>query len=202
MEDSAAEAQSADEPLKPSINILSQNTRHLSFENIFAKKNSFIEVASEVTMRINLDGKKRSKENQYEVVIRLKVHSKSRTVSEPLFMLDLEYGGIFQVIGVPNDRLHPFLLIEGPKMLFPFVRRIVSDVTRDGGFPPLNLENIDFLRLYQEEAQRRQEVARNHEPDQDSPIQKKVTAPSSCDYWTAGRGLGYMETFIKAKVRV
>ena len=202
MEDSAAEAQSADQALKQSFDMLSQHTRHISFKNKFAKKNSLIEVASEVTVQINLDVKKRSKENQYEVVISLKAHSKSRNFSEPLYMLDLEYGGVFQVIGVTNDRLHPFLLIEGPKMLFPFMRRVVSDVTRDGGFPPLNLGNINFLQLYKEKTRRRQEVARNHKPEQDRLIQKKVTALSSRDYWTAGRGLGYMETFIKAKVRI
>ena len=58
---------------------------------------------------------------------------------------------------MPEDQLHPFLLIECPRMLFPFVRRIVSDVTRDGGFPPLNLDNIDFVSLYRQELQRRTE---------------------------------------------
>ena len=58
--------------------------------------------------------------------------------------------------GVPDEQLHPFLLIECPRMLFPFLRRIVSDVTRDGGFPPLNLETIDFLQLYRQELERRQ----------------------------------------------
>ncbi|NHX27679.1 protein-export chaperone SecB, partial [Escherichia coli] len=52
-------------------------------------------------------------------------------------------------------QLHPFLLIECPRMIFPFVRRVVSDVTRDGGFPPLNLEPVDFIELYRKEAQRR-----------------------------------------------
>jgi preprotein translocase subunit SecB len=60
------------------------------------------------------------------------------------------------VTGVPDEQLHPFLLIECPRMLFPFLRRIVSDVTRDGGFPPLNLETIDFLQLYRQELERRQ----------------------------------------------
>ena len=55
-----------------------------------------------------------------------------------------------------EDQLHPFLLIECPRMIFPFLRRVVSDVTRDGGFPPLNLENIDFLSLYRNEIARRQ----------------------------------------------
>ena len=62
----------------------------------------------------------------------------------------------FEIENVPQEQLHPYLLIECPRMLFPFVRRIVSDVTRDGGFPPLNLETIDFLALYRRELQRRQ----------------------------------------------
>ena len=70
-------------------------------------------------------------------------------------MLELDYGGVFQIENVPDDQLHPYLLIECPRMLFPFLRRIVSDVTRDGGFPPLNLENIDFLKLYRQEIDRR-----------------------------------------------
>ncbi len=54
--------------------------------------------------------------------------------------------GSSMIENVPDEQLHPFLLIECPRMLFPFVRRIVSDVTRDGGFPPVNLDNVDFLR--------------------------------------------------------
>jgi preprotein translocase subunit SecB len=81
----------------------------------------------------------------------------------------LEYGGVFQVTGVPDDQLHPFLLIECPRMLFPFIRRVVSDVTRDGGFPPLNLENIDFLQLYRGEILRRQEEAQKNKAEQDLP---------------------------------
>ena len=58
--------------------------------------------------------------------------------------------------GVPDEQLHPFLLIECPRMLFPFVRRIVSDITRDGGFPPLNLDTIDFVTLYRQQLAQRQ----------------------------------------------
>lgn len=68
-----------------------------------------------------------------------------------LFLLELEYAGIFHVEGVPEDQLHPFLLIECPRMLFPFVRRIVSDMTSDGGFPAVNLETVDFVALYRQQ---------------------------------------------------
>ena len=64
---------------------------------------------------------------------------------------------MFQIENIPDDQLHPYLLIECPRMLFPFLRRIVSDITRDGGFPPLNLENIDFLKLYRQEIERRKQ---------------------------------------------
>ena len=62
-----------------------------------------------------------------------------------LFVLEVDYVGVFEIKGVPDEQMHPFLLIECPRMVFPFLRRVVSDVTRDGGFPPLNLDNIDFV---------------------------------------------------------
>ncbi|NCX20956.1 MAG: protein-export chaperone SecB [Rhodobacteraceae bacterium] len=107
-------------------------------------------------MQVNIDAKKRTVENQFEIVIKLKVSSVNKGTTENLFLLEVEYAGLFLVTGVPDEQLHPFLLIECPRMLFPFLRRIVSDVTRDGGFPPLNLETIDFLQLYRQELERRQ----------------------------------------------
>lgn len=165
-EDTTVEAQTA---AQPSMNILAQYIRDMSFENELAKKGVVGEVAPEVKVQVNLDAKKRSAENQYEVAIKLNVDSKSKNAGEPLFVLELEYGGVFQVTGVPDDQLHPFLLIECPRMLFPFIRRVVSDVTRDGGFPPLNLENIDFLQLYRGEILRRQEEAQKNKAEQDLP---------------------------------
>ena len=117
----------------------------------------------DVQVKVNMDAKKRQAENQYEVIVKLNVESVSKTNQAPLFVLELEYGGIFQVSGVQEDQLHPYLLIECPRMLFPFMRRIVSDVTRDGGFPPLNLEYIDFVQLYKNEVLRRQAEAKEAE---------------------------------------
>ena len=89
--------------------------------------------------------------------MKLRVDSKSKNTNNVLFVLELDYGGVFQIENIPDDQLHPYLLIECPRMLFPFLRRIVSDITRDGGFPPLNLENIDFLKLYRQEIERRKQ---------------------------------------------
>ena len=146
-------------PAQPTMNVLAQYIRDMSFENILAQKGVGGEVAPDVQVQVNLDAKKRGAEGQYELVIKLRIDSKSKQTRDQLFLLEIEYGGIFQIAGVPEDQLHPYLLIECPRMLFPFLRRIVSDITRDGGFPPLNLETIDFLSLYKDEIERRRAQA-------------------------------------------
>lgn len=138
------------------MNILGQFIRDLSFENVMAQKGVGGEVQPDVNVQVALDAKKRSTENQYEVITKLTIESKNKAGGEVLFVLELEYVGIFNISGVPEDQLHPFLLIECPRMLFPFLRRIVSDISRDGGFPPLNLDNIDFVAIYRNELARRQ----------------------------------------------
>ncbi len=149
-------AEEAQQPAQPGMKILAQYIRDMSFENILSQKGASGEVAPDVQIQVNIDAKKRTVENQFEIVIKLKVSSVNKGTTENLFLLEVEYAGLFLVTGVPDEQLHPFLLIECPRMLFPFLRRIVSDVTRDGGFPPLNLETIDFLQLYRQELERRQ----------------------------------------------
>ena len=91
---------------------------------------------------------------------RLARDSLLKGTDDTLFLLELQYGGIFKVEGVPEEQLHPFLSIECPRMLFPYVRRLVADITREGGFPALNLENIDFMQIYRKSiAQRAQAEA-------------------------------------------
>ncbi len=148
-------AKKIDEITPPKMNILAQYVRDLSFENILAQKGIDGELNPEIQVNVNIDAKKRTTDKQFDVIIKLRVDSKSSNTNNILFVLELDYGGIFQIENVPDDQLHPYLLIECPRMLFPFLRRIVSDVTRDGGFPPLNLENIDFLKLYRQEIDRR-----------------------------------------------
>ena len=153
----AAEQQAA--PIK--MNVLAQFVRDMSFENILAQKGAQGDVQPDISLQVNLDAKKRTTDFQYEVILKVQVTSKSKESQSTLFVLELEYAGIFHVENVPDEQLHPFLLIECPRMLFPFVRRIVSDVTRDGGFPPLNLETIDFLQLYRSELARRAEAQKS-----------------------------------------
>ena len=157
----------------PNMKVLAQFIRDLSFENILAQKGLDSNSPPDVSVKVNLDAKKRNTENHYEVLIKLSIESSAKEPStedessklfvkqegSKLFILEIEYGGVFEVTGVPEDQIHPYLLIECPRMLFPYLRRIVGDVTRDGGFPPLNLEQINFLALYQNEIARRQAEA-------------------------------------------
>ena len=141
------------------MSVLAQFVRDMSFENMVAQKGiTGTDVQPDIQVAVSLDARKRQADNQFEIVTKFKVISKNKANGDTLFLLELDYGGIFHVEGVPEEQLHPFLLIECPRMLFPFVRRIISDVTRDGGFPPFNIDTVDFLALY------RQEIARRAQP--------------------------------------
>lgn len=142
-----------------SMRVLAQFIRDLSFENVVAQKGlQSGDVQPDVQVQVSLDPKRRGQTNQFEVATKFKVTSRNKATNDPLFLLELDYAGVFAIDGVPDEQLHPFLLIECPRLLFPFVRRIVSDVTRDGGFPPLMLDNVDFMALYRQEMARRQQA--------------------------------------------
>ena len=141
------------------MSILAQFVRDLSFENAVALKGMQApEVQPEIQVQVSLDARRRPVDNQYETIMKLRLTSTNKVDNATLYLLELEYGGIFHIEGVPDDQMHQFLLIECPRQLFPFVRRIVSDVTRDGGFPAFNLEPIDFVALYRAEMARRAEA--------------------------------------------
>jgi len=148
----------AGQPTQLVSRVLAQYIRDMSFENILAQKGVQGEVQPDMQVKVNLDARKRGAENQYEVITKLTVTSSNKATKDPLFLLELEYAGIFHVEGLPEDQMHPYLLIECPRMTFPFLRRIVSDITRDGGFPPVNLDTIDFMAIYRQELARRVEA--------------------------------------------
>ena len=158
-------AEETSQPAQPSVNVLAQYIRDLSFENILAQKGVSGDVTPDIQIQVKLDARKRSVTDQYETVIKLNIDSKSKDTNDQLFLLEIEYAGVFTVTGVPDEQLHPFLMIECPRMIFPFLRRVVSDLTQDGGFPALNLETIDFMQLYRSEALRRQTEAASEETE-------------------------------------
>jgi preprotein translocase subunit SecB len=145
----AAEAQA------PRLQILNQYTRDLSFENLAVQKGLASDGKPEVRVAVNVDAQKRG-DDRYEVALKVKVES--NVGESPVFILELDFAGLFTIQNVPEQQLHPVLMIECPRLIFPYVRRIVGDVTRDGAYPPLNLEMIDFVALYRAELARRQQA--------------------------------------------
>ena len=150
-EDKVEEQSEAAQPTAPRMQIVSQYIRDLSFENVAAQNNKNNSAQPDISVQVNLDARK-GQENQYEVIQKLTVTAKAE--EETIFLLEIDYAGIFIIENISDEQLHPFLMIECPRMLFPFVRRIVRDVTADGGFPPLNVDNIDFVQLYRQELAR------------------------------------------------
>ncbi len=140
-------------PTPPVLKVLSQYVRDLSFENVAAQQGTKPEGQPKFNVQVGLDAKKKDADKHYEIVIKLTV---TATAGEnKVFILEIEYAGLFLVDHVPEPQMHAFLLIECPRQIFPYLRRIVSDITHDGGFPPLNLDTIDFLALYRQELSRR-----------------------------------------------
>ena len=130
----------------PGIRILAQFIRDLSFENPTApdslragQAQPQIDLGVEMNARTREDG-------LYEVD--LKLSAKASRAEGPLFMVELLYAGVFQIAGVPTDDMEAVLLVECPRFLFPFARKIIADVTSDGGFPPFMLDPIDFAAVY------------------------------------------------------
>jgi preprotein translocase subunit SecB len=147
-----APAGEAAEAVKPELNVLGQYVKDLSFESPTAPgslqappKNPQLQVSVNV-------GAVRKTGEAYEVTLNLEAHAKSDT--GVIYNVELAYGGLFQLKNVPEAMLQPVLLIDCPTLLFPFLRRVLADVTRDGGFPPLMLDPIDFRRLYAQNAGR------------------------------------------------
>lgn len=143
-------------PQQIKMQVLAQYVRDMSFENMVVQKGlSAGEVQPDIQVAVSMDARKRPVPNQFEVITKYKVTSKNKVNGDVLFLLELEYGGTFHIEGVAEEQLHPFLLIECPRLMFPFARRIISDLTRDGGFPPLNVDTVDFMALYRQELARR-----------------------------------------------
>ena len=129
-----------------SIRILTQFIRDLSFENPRAPDSLHasqtqpqIDLGVELSARGRIDG-------LFEVDMRLT--ATATRDNEPVFQIELVYGGLFSVNGVAEEDIEAVLLIECPRLLFPFARRLIADLSTDGGFPPFLLEPLDFVAIY------------------------------------------------------
>lgn len=130
----------------PAMRVLTQFVRDFSFENPRAPESLRMEGKPEVDMGVEMNAKGRA-DGLFEVDMRLSV--KANAEQGPMFHIDLVYGGLFQITGIPEDQLETVLLVECPRYMFPFARQIIASATADGGFyPPFMLEPIDFGAIY------------------------------------------------------
>jgi len=130
----------------PGIRILAQFIRDLSFENPRAPE-SLRGGASQPQIDLGVEMNARGRDDGYYEVD-LKLSAKASREDGAVFVVELLYGGVFQIAGVGAEDMEPVLLIECPRYLFPFARRIIADVTSDGGYPPFLLDPIDFAGVY------------------------------------------------------
>ncbi|MDA0708056.1 MAG: protein-export chaperone SecB [Proteobacteria bacterium] len=132
------------------IGILGQYVKDLSFENPTPAQTIQKLSAEKPSMGINVNlNAQQVAEDIYEVD--LKITATAKAGEETAFVAELVYSGLFGIKNLPENQLQPFLMVEAPRQIFPFARRILSDITRDGGFPPLMLEPIDFASLYHQQ---------------------------------------------------
>jgi preprotein translocase subunit SecB len=132
----------------PSFSVLSQYVKDLSFENPHApNKPAESKEGSNIDVQVNV-GTTPLHDDAHEVTLNFRVEAK--TGENTLFIVELVYAGVFKIVGVTQEALHPALLIEAPRHLFPFARQIIADVTQNSGYPTLMLDPINFAGLYQQ----------------------------------------------------
>ena len=151
MSDMPAGAAAAERPTNLTFAINMQYVKDLSFENPRAPQ-VFAAGQGAPQVQVNVDvGAKQFGENVYEITLILNAQAKSG--EDTVFVVELTYAGLFTVPPLPPEQLRPLLLIECPRLLFPFARAVVAEATRDGGFPPLMINPIDFSALYRRQAE-------------------------------------------------
>ena len=147
--DMATEPQNNAPQQGPAIRVLSQYIKDLSFENPGAS------VQAQPNIELGIDvgaAPKQGEEGVFEVTLKLK--ARAGTQDTALFLLEMDYSGLFQLQGFGAADVEPVLLIECPRILFPFARRIIADISAEGGFPPLRIDPVDFGALYGAQKQR------------------------------------------------
>ncbi|CAM5775201.1 protein-export protein SecB [Labrys miyagiensis] len=135
-----------EQEMQPSLNVLAQYIKDLSFENPNAPRSlGNIQNSPQIALTVNVNGKPLGGQD-YEV--ELSIEGGAGEGAGTLFKFELLYGAVIRLAGIPDDNIHAMVMIEGPRLLFPFARQIIADCTRNGGFPPLMIDPIDFVALY------------------------------------------------------
>jgi preprotein translocase subunit SecB len=138
----------------PQVSVLAQYIKDLSVENPSAPQVFQWQVQPSVDVQFNINVEKLA-DDVHEIVLKMEVSARSENGVH--FVIDLSYGGLFGLRNIPEEALPPFLLIEAPRLIFPFARQIVADAVANTGFPPLLLDPIDFAGAYLAQLQTAQE---------------------------------------------
>ncbi len=151
-------APTGDAPAQPPLVVNIQYVKDLSFE-VPGAPQIYTSLRAQPQVAINLDVQARrivEGGNSYEVTLMIRAEAKDpgaqangQAPAPVVFIAELTYAGVFTLSGLPDNAVEPVLLVECPRILFPFARNILADVTRDGGFPPVLLQPIDFVQLWQ-----------------------------------------------------
>lgn len=138
---------------EPPLTINGQYLKDLSFENPKPLESfQSLESAPEVSISVDIQANP-LQDNTFEVTLKLNAQASQKET--PVYMVEVEYAGIFTLAkDLPQENIHPILMIECPRLLFPFARALMADVTREGGYPPLSLVPIDFVNLYRQQMER------------------------------------------------
>lgn len=132
----------------PAMNLMAQYIGDLSFENPNAPKSIIPNPAApSINVSINTQVKKQEDE---VYAVELMLNAKAERDGEMLFNAELVYGGLFRIKNVPENQMPPLLMIECPRLLFPFARQVLANVTQQGGFPPIMMEPVDFATIYRQ----------------------------------------------------
>jgi preprotein translocase subunit SecB len=145
----------------PQVGLISQYVKDLSFENPNAPAVYQWQSQPQIEVQFNIGAHKLNDEI-HEVELRIEVAA--RAENNIAFAVDILYAGLFALRNIPEEQFQPFLLAEAPRLLFPFARRVVADAIRDGGFPPLVLDPIDFGALYMQRAAQAQAEVSGGQP--------------------------------------
>jgi preprotein translocase subunit SecB len=147
-------AEGAANQAPPSLNVLTQYVKDLSFENPNAPRSLTQQPAQpKINIQINVNAKPLA-DNDFEV--ELKIEGRAEMPTSFLFGFDLLYAGVFRIQNVPQESVSALIMIECPRLLFPFARAIIADAVRNGGFPPLMIDPVDFVSLYRQRMEQQQ----------------------------------------------
>jgi preprotein translocase subunit SecB len=133
---------------QPQLNVVAQYIKDLSFENPNAPRTLLSGTQQpQISIQINVGAKPHEGD---DIEVELKLEGKAETDSQLMFGFELVYAGVFRIRNVPPDSMNAVVLIECPRLLFPFAREIIANTVRNGGFPPLLLDPVDFVGLYRQ----------------------------------------------------